>query len=283
MYRIIEKKELAPDIKLFRIFAPDIARKVKPGHFVILKVNETGERIPLTVNDFNRERGTVTMVFQEVGKTTKLLGTLEVGDGILDLMGPCGKPSKIEKFGRVICVGGGVGMAVIYPIVRALAKAGNKVIGIIGAKTKELIIFEKEMDKVCHKLYIATDDGSKGFNGFVTELLKSLLEKEGRIDRLITIGPVLMMKFVSEITQKANPLIKTIVSLNSIMIDGTGMCGGCRVEVGGKTLFTCVDGPEFDGHQVNWGLLLSRLNQYKKEEKLSLERWSHDKTSCKNL
>lgn len=241
MYRIIAKEELAPGIKLFKILAPEIAKKVKLGHFVIIRVNKTGERIPLTVNDFDRERGLLTIVSQEVGKTTKLLGTLKVGDGLLGVMGPCGKPSEIENFGRVICVGGGVGMAVIYPIARALAEAGNKAFGIIGAKNKELLIFEREMKEICHKLYIATDDGSRGGKGFVTEVLKKVLKVEhtikevttfghiGRdgkfvsfaggihdgekIDRVIAIGPAVMMKFVSEITKKLNFPIKTIVRL----------------------------------------------------------------------
>lgn len=268
MFRIVEKKELGPDVKLFKLKAPDIAKKARPGQFVILRINEEGERIPLTVNDFDPQEGTLTIVAQEVGKTTILLGRLNEGDAIEDLVGPLGKPTEIENFGRVICVGGGVGTAVIYPITRALYQAGNQVIGIIGARTKDLLIFEKEMEAVSHRLLITTDDGSKGHHGLVTDVLKQELEGEEKVDRVIAIGPTVMMKFVSKTTEPFG--VKTIVSLNPIMIDATGMCGVCRVSVGGTTKFACVHGPEFDGHNVDFDQLTDRLNQYKEEEKASL-------------
>ena len=232
-----------------------------------MRINEKGERIPLTINDFSPEKGTITIVFQEVGKTTTMLGRLSEGDGVEDLVGPLGKPTEIENFGRVICVGGGVGTAVIHPIARALYQAGNQVIGIIGARTKDLLIFEKEMSAVTHRFFITTDDGSKGHHGLVTDVLKKVLEEE-KVDRVIAIGPTVMMKFVCKTTEPFG--VKTIVSLNPIMIDATGMCGVCRVSVGGETKFACVDGPEFDGHQVDFDLLMDRLNQYKEEEKASL-------------
>jgi len=268
MFKIIEKKVLGPDVKLYKLEAPDIAKKARPGQFVILRIHEEGERIPLTINDFDPQAGTVTIVVQEVGKTTVLLGRLNEGDGIEDLVGPLGKPTEIENFGRVVCVGGGVGTAVIYPITRALYQAGNQVVGVIGARTKDLLIFEEEMEAVSHRLLVTTDDGSKGHHGLVTDVLKQELEGEEKVDRVIAIGPTVMMKFVSKTTEPFG--VKTIVSLNPIMIDATGMCGVCRVSVGGTTKFACVHGPEFDGHEVDFDLLTDRLNQYKEEEKASL-------------
>lgn len=267
MFKILEKKILGPEIKLFKIDAPDISKKAKPGQFVIVRINETGERIPLTINNLDSQKGTLTIVFQEVGKTTILLGRLNEGDYVEDLVGPLGKPTEIENFGKVVCVGGGVGTAVIYPVARALYQAENQVIGIIGARTKDLLIFEEEMKASCHRLLITTDDGSKGHHGFVTDMLKKVLEEE-KIDRVIAIGPTIMMKFVAKTTEPFG--VKTIVSLNPIMIDATGMCGVCRVKVGTETKFACVHGPEFDGHQVDFDLLMDRLNQYKEEEKISL-------------
>jgi len=268
MFKIIEKKTLGPEVKLYKLEAPDIAKKARPGQFVILRIHEEGERIPLTINDLDPQGGTVTIVVQEVGKTTILLGRLNEGDGVEDLVGPLGKPTEIENFGRVVCVGGGVGTAVIYPITRALYQAGNQVVGIIGARTKDLLIFEEEMKAVSHRLLITTDDGSKGHHGLVTDVLKQELEGEEKVDRVIAIGPTVMMKFVSKTTKPFG--VKTIVSLNPIMIDATGMCGVCRVSVGGTTKFACVHGPEFDGHEVDFDLLANRLNQYKEEEKVSL-------------
>jgi ferredoxin--NADP+ reductase len=231
-------------------------------------LNEEGERVPLTVNDFDRERGTITIVFQEVGKTTKLMGRLKVNDGIADVVGPLGKHTEIEKFGKVICIGGGVGTAVIYPITRALYQAGNEVIGIVGARSKDLLTFVKEMEAVTHRLIVTTDDGSVGRHGLVTDPLKEMLASGEKIDRVIAIGPAVMMKFVCKTTEPYK--VKTIVSLNPIMLDATGMCGVCRVLVGGETKFGCVDGPEFDGHKVDFDLLINRLNQYVAEEKISL-------------
>lgn len=267
MFKIIEKKLLGPEIKLFRIEAPAISKKAKPGMFVIVKIGEKGERIPLTINDFDPQKGTVTIVFQEVGKTTIMLGRLNEGDVIKDLVGPLGKPTEIENFGKVVCVGGGVGTAVMYPVTRGLYQAGNHVIGIVGARTKDLLIFEEEMKAYTHRLIVTTDDGSKGIHGFVTDALKQVLESE-KIDRVIAIGPTIMMKFVVKTTEPFG--IPTIVSLNPIMIDATGMCGVCRVNVGNETKFACVHGPEFDGRKVDFDLLMNRLNQYKEEEKIAL-------------
>lgn len=269
MFRIVEKKPLGSQIKLLSIEAPDIAKKARPGQFVIVRINEQGERIPLTVNDFDPQQGTVTIVFQEVGKSTIMLGQLNEGDGIEDFVGPLGKPTEIENFGRVVCVGGGVGTAVIYPVTRALYQAGNHVIGIVGARTKDLIIFEEEMKAVCHRLIITTDDGSKGHHGLVTDVLKDILQESEKVDRVIAIGPTIMMKFVSKTTEPYG--VKTIVSLNPIMIDATGMCGVCRVNVGGETRFACVHGPEFDGHHVDFDLLMNRLSQYKEEEERAMK------------
>jgi len=264
----VEKKKLSPTITLLKLNASEIAKKVEPGQFVIIRLNEEGERIPLTVNDFDREKGTITIVFQEVGKSTKLLGRLDVNGHIADAVGPLGKHTEIEKFGKVICIGGGVGTAVIYPITRALYQAGNEVIGIVGARNESLLTFTEEMEAVTNKLIITTDDGTKGRHGLVTDPLKEMLESGETIDRVIAIGPAIMMKFVCKTTEPYK--VKTIVSLNPIMLDATGMCGVCRVLVGGETKFGCVDGPEFDGHQVDFDALMNRLQQYLEEEKISL-------------
>jgi ferredoxin--NADP+ reductase len=268
VYKVIDKQKLASTVTLLKLQAPEIAQKVKPGQFVILRLNEEGERIPLTVNDFDRERGTITIVFQEVGKTTKLMGRLNVNESMADVVGPLGRHTEIEKFGKVICIGGGVGTAVIYPITRALYQAGNDVIGIVGARTKDLLTFVKEMEAVTQRLIVTTDDGSMGRHGLVTDPLKEMLQGGETIDRVIAIGPAVMMKFVCRTTEPYK--VKTIVSLNPIMLDATGMCGVCRVQVGGETKFGCVDGPEFDGHKVDFDLLINRLQQYLAEEKISL-------------
>lgn len=268
MYKILEKQKLASTVTLLKLQAPEIAKKVKPGQFVIIRLNEEGERVPLTVNDFDRERGTITIVFQEVGKTTKLMGRLDANESLADVVGPLGRHTEIEKFGKVMCIGGGVGTAVIYPITRALYQAGNEVIGIVGARTKDLLTFVKEMEAVTHRLIVTTDDGSMGRHGLVTDPLKEMLSGGEKIDRVIAIGPAVMMKFVCKTTEPFK--VKTIVSLNPIMLDATGMCGVCRVLVGGETKFGCVDGPEFDGHKVDFDLLMNRLNQYVAEEKISL-------------
>ena len=269
MIKILKTQELAPGIKLFEFDAPLIARKAKPGQFVVLRVNEPGERIPLTIADTNKNKGILTIVFQEVGKSTKLLGTLKAGDEIMDLIGPLGKPSEIEKYGTVVCIGGGVGTPEIYPVARALKEKGNKVISIVGARSRDLLIMEQEMKSVSDELYITTDDGTYGKKGFVTDELKRMINEKIKIDCIFAVGPVIMMKAVSETTRPYN--IKTIVSLNPIMLDATGMCGVCRVDVGGETKFACVDGPEFDGHKVDFNLLTKRLRTYLKEEKESLE------------
>jgi len=271
MYKIVRREVLAEDSDLFEIHAPEIAKKAKAGQFVIIKINETGERIPLTIADFDAKKGTITLVALRVGKTTHLLSTLKAKDEILDVVGPLGNPTEIDNYGRVICVGGGLGIATIITICKALKDAGNYVIGIIGARTKNLIIFEDKLRGICNELHISTDDGSYGHHGFVTDILKKLLDEDNPIDAIWAIGPAIMMKFVCKTTESYK--IKTIVSLNPIMVDGTGMCGACRVEVDDKTKFTCVHGPEFDGHKVNWDLLLSRQQMYLNSEKLSLDEF----------
>jgi len=267
MSKILVQQELAPQIKLFQIHAPEIAEKAKPGQFVILRVDEMGERIPLTLVDWEPQKGTITLIFQEVGVSTKKLGTLEVEDKILNMVGPLGNPSDIKHHGSVAVVCGGVGTAAAYPIAKAFKGAGNKVISIVGARNKELLILEDEMKSVSDELFISTDDGSKGYKGFVSDVLKALIQKGYRFDVVYAIGPPLMMRATSEVTRPYN--LKTIVSLNPIMVDGMGMCGACRVTVGGQTRFACVDGPEFDGHQVNFDELIKRLRMYQSEEKLA--------------
>lgn len=259
MYKIRKKVELSPGVKLFIMEAPLIARKCLPGQFVILRIDEDGERIPLTIADFSRSEGTITLIFQEVGNTTRQLGALHEGDMLLDLAGPLGTATEIENFGTVICVGGGIGVAPLYPIARAYKQAGNKVISIIGARNAELLVLEAEMKEVSDELIITTDDGSKGRKGLVIHPLQELLAAQ-KIDRVMAIGPVIMMKSVSEVTRPY--AVHTLVSLNPIMVDGTGMCGGCRVNVGNKNKFACVDGPEFDGHEVDFDGLMARQRMY---------------------
>lgn len=270
MFKILRKQELSENITLFDIDAKDIARKAEPGNFILLKIHEQGERIPLTIADFDREKGILTIVLQKVGKTTHQLGALHEGDFISDVVGPLGNPSHIENFGKVVCVGGGVGIAPVYPITRALKQAGNTVFSIIGARTKSLLFWEEKMQDVSDELIVTTDDGSYGRKALVTVPLEELL-KDGNINLVVAIGPAIMMKFVCKTTEKYN--VKTVVSLNSIMIDGTGMCGGCRVNVGGETKFCCVDGPEFDGHKVDFDLLMERQRMYPEEEKIATERY----------
>ena len=264
MYPIVEKKILSETVKLMKVKAPLVAKKAKAGQFIILRIDEKGERIPLTIADYNRNKGTVTIIFMEVGKTTKQLGTMIEGDNILNFAGPLGKSSEIENYGTVVCIGGGVGIAPLYPIIKALKEAGNYVICILGARDKSLLMLEEEINENCDELHIATDDGSKGLKGFVSDILQNLIDKEKRIDIVWAIGPVIMMKVVANLTKKYD--IKTIVSLNPIMVDGTGMCGGCRVEVGGKTKFACVDGPEFDGHKVDFNNLMLRNRRFLRDE-----------------
>ncbi len=273
MYQIIEARFLAPDIKLFRIKSPKIAEKRQAGQFVIIRIEENGERIPLTIADSNVNDGTVTIIVQGIGKTTRQLNMLEAGDSIKDIVGPLGMPSHIENFGTAVSIGGGVGSAIAYPTAVALKQAGNHVITINGARNKELVILEEEMKAVSDEAYITTDDGSYGEHGFVTDKLKSLIEGGKKIDFVLAIGPIPMMKAVSDVTRPYG--IKTVVSLNPIMIDGTGMCGGCRVSVGGKVEFACVDGPEFDAHEVDFKNLIDRNRMYAEYEKKSLDKFKH--------
>ena len=265
MFKIVQRKEMAGGtIVLNEIEAPLIAKKAKPGQFVILKANETGERIPLTMADSNPEKGTITIIYMVVGKSTAIFKSLKVGESYQDVIGPLGKPTHLEKLGTVVCVGGGTGIAVLHPITRGLKEIGNNVISIIGARSKDILILEDEMKAASNKLHVCTDDGTYGHHGFVTEVLKQVLEKED-VKLVVAIGPVPMMKFVSKITKEFN--VPTMVSLNPIMVDGTGMCGGCRVSVGGETKFACVDGPEFDGHKVDFDELMRRLQAYCEDEK----------------
>jgi ferredoxin--NADP+ reductase len=269
MSRITSKRVLADKIKEIRVEVPDIARKALPGQFAVLKINEEGERIPLTIQGADQDEGTITLVFLEIGKTTTLLGMLEEGDEIMDVAGPLGTPSEVEKYGTCVIVGGGIGSACALPVARALKEGGNYVISIIGAKTKDLLILEEEFGEISDELHITTDDGSYGTKGFVTTALQEMIESGRRIDYVYSVGPVVMMRAVSNVTRPHS--IKTVVSLNPIMIDATGMCGGCRVQVGGETKFACVDGPEFDAHDVDFDLLLKRQRFYLEEEKCAME------------
>lgn len=271
MNKILLRQDLVPNIHLFKVAAPAVAKKAQPGQFVVVRIDEKGERIPLTIADWDTEEGSVTIVFMEVGTTTARLALLEAGDSIADFVGPLGVPTHIKKFGTVVCAAGGVGVAPIAPIARALKSAGNKVISILGARNKDLIFWEDRLRSFSDRLIVTTDDGSYGRKGLVTEPLKELLAGGEKIDRVIAIGPSIMMKFCSKTTEPFG--VKTIVSLNPIMVDGTVMCGCCRVSVGGVTKFACVDGPDFDGHQVDWELLFARQRIYLDEERRSLELW----------
>jgi|UniRef100_A0A7C4AS94 ferredoxin--NADP+ reductase len=278
MFEILEKERIGPGVNRAVISAPAIAQAHRPGQFIILRTHEKGERIPLTVADKDAEKGTITLVWQEVGVTTYYLGTMCVGERLQDLCGPLGKPTHIENFGTVVGVGGGIGVAPLYPITKGMYEAGNHVISIIGARTKDLLIMTEDIKKVSHETLIATDDGSFGIHGFVTQVLQSLIDKGVKIDLVVAIGPVPMMKATVNVTKKAN--LPTVVSLNPIMVDGTGMCGACRVEVGGKTMFGCVDGPEFDGFQVDFDLLTKRLAMYKGPELVALNRFRETPRGC---
>ena len=273
MFKIIHAEFLAPGIKRFVIEAPRIARKQKPGQFVILRIYEEGERIPVTVENSNPERGTINIVVQAAGKTTNLLNSLETGDSILDVVGPLGKPSEIANYGTVVVVGGGVGTAMAYPTAAALKRAGNRVLSIVGARNKELVILEPEMRAVSDSLMISTDDGSYADKGFVTDKLRQLIDNGTRIDLVVAVGPIVMMKAVAEVTRGEN--IHTVVSLNPIMIDGTGMCGGCRVMIEGKSEFACVDGPEFDAHKVDFAVLVQRNSMYRDAEQRSMAEFAN--------
>jgi ferredoxin--NADP+ reductase len=280
MFKIVRREEMAEGtVILNEIEAPLIAAKAKPGQFVILKANEEGERIPLTMAETDAEKGTITIIYMVVGRSTAIFRDLRVGDGYQDVIGPLGKATHVEKVGTVVCVGGGTGVAVLHPITRAMKAVGNHVICIIGARTKDLLILEEQMGAASNDLRICTDDGSYGREGFVTEELKDILDG-GKADQVVAIGPVPMMKFVSKLTAEYD--VPTLVSLNPIMVDGTGMCGGCRVSVGGETKFACVDGPEFDGHKVDYDELMLRLQAYCDEEKACYEDYCrlHDTSAA---
>lgn len=268
MFKILKKEEMGNNVYGFDVFAPRVAKKAEAGQFFIVRQGEDYERIPLTIADFDREKGTITMIFQVVGACTKALSLLNVGDELTDIVGPLGKPTEIENYGKVVVVGGGVGIAPIYPIARALRAAGNEVTAIIGARTKDLLFWEDKMAAVSDRLLIATDDGSAGRKGFVTQVLEDLI-KEEEIRRVWAIGPMIMMRAVANMTRTYK--VPTIVSMNPIMVDGTGMCGACRVSVDGKTKFACVDGPEFDGHAIDFDLAMKRAAVFKNDEKLAMD------------
>jgi ferredoxin--NADP+ reductase len=280
MFEIVKKSKLNPNVTLMEIKAPYIARKAKPGQFIIFRIDEDGERIPLTIAGYDRAEGTVTIIFQEVGKTTKKLGLMNEGDSILDFVGPLGKASELEEYSgkKTVVIGGGLGTAIAYPQAKELESIGAIVHTITGFRTKDLIILENELAKISQKLIVTTDDGSNGNKGFVTDKLKELLLAGEKYDLCIAIGPLIMMKMVSNITREYG--IKTIVSMNPVMVDGTGMCGGCRLTVGGKTKFACVDGPDFDGHEVDFDEAMQRQQMYKREEKESDEM---HKEKCRML
>jgi ferredoxin/flavodoxin---NADP+ reductase len=272
LHKIITKTELASNTTLYVVAAPDVARKARAGQFVVIRIDEKGERIPLTIADFDREKGTISLVALSVGKTTNLLAALKDGDQILDLAGPLGNPAEIIENGTVVCIGGGLGIAPIYPIARELKAKGNKVISIIAARNASLLFWEDRMRSVSDELFIVTDDGTAGRKGFAVHPLMELINAGVRLDRVIIIGSAIMMKVTAEATRPHN--VKTIVSLNPIMVDGTGMCGSCRVTVGGRVKFACVDGPEFDGHQVDFDELMARLRMYTEQEKVALEKFT---------
>jgi ferredoxin--NADP+ reductase len=269
LYKIVEKRYLYKDIIMLGVIAPHVTFNAKAGNFIVVIPDEKGERIPLTIYDWDREKGILYMIFQEIGLSTKKLGSLNAGDDIFAVAGPFGRPFHSEKYGNTVVIGGGVGVPAIFPIARQLKADGNKVTSIIGYRTKDLVILENEMRTVSDELMITTNDGSEGIKGFVTTALQSMIDTGEKIDLVVAVGPVVMMRSVSDLTRKYN--IKTIVSLNAMMVDGTGMCGGCRVTVGGEVKFACVDGPDFDGHKVDFDQLTNRLGAYKDREKLSLE------------
>lgn len=281
MYEIIEKTIISDVTKMVVVKAPHVARKAKAGQFVIVITNDQGERVPLTIADYDRKEGTITLIFQEIGKSTMEMGRLNVGDGFMTIAGPLGHATKIENFGTVVCVGGGVGIAPIFPIARALKDAGNEVISIIGARTKDLLFWEDRMRLVSDELIVVTDDGSHGRKGLVTEPVQEILKnRPNEVATVWAIGPSIMMKYVAATTEPFK--VQTIVSLNTIMVDGTGMCGGCRVLMSdGSAKFVCVDGPEFDGHSVDWDNLLARMTYYKQEEQAAVNHWHDHNHKCK--
>lgn len=280
MFKIVSREQFSDCVYRLAIDAPRIARTRKAGQFIALRVDEEGERIPLTICDADPVKGTVSIVFQAVGKSTMKLARLNEGEHIMDFVGPLGRATHIEKFGTVVCIGGGIGIAPVHPIAQAMRQAGNKVISLIGARSKNLLILENEMRKASDELIVGTDDGSYGKKGFTSDFLKEVINRGEKIDLVVAIGPVPMMKVICNVTKEHN--LKTFVSLNPIMLDATGMCGVCRVTVGGKTRFACVDGPEFDGHQVDFDELTKRLRTYTNDEKLAVERYLH-KPTCVDL
>lgn len=279
MYKILRKEVFSETVKLMVLEAPLVAHKAKAGQFVIVRMDETGERIPLTMADFDAEKGTITIIFQEVGKSTMQMGLMEEGDYFENVVGPLGHATEIKDYGKVIMVAGGVGVAPIFPIARALKQAGNHVTVIMGARNKSLLFWEDRMRAETDEVIVCTDDGSYGRKGLVTAPLKEILEQNQDIAQVWAIGPSIMMKFSAETTRPFN--VPTIVSLNTIMVDGTGMCGGCRVVMTEGAKFVCVDGPEFDGHKVDWDLLLSRLSFFKTEEQQAVERWKEKDHKCR--
>jgi ferredoxin--NADP+ reductase len=278
MFPILEAEFLAPEIKRFVIEAPRVARKRKAGQFVIIRLHERGERIPLTIADGDPDRGTITLIVQGVGKTTRLMNLLEAGDAVLDLVGPLGEPSDVRKYGTVVVIGGGVGTAIAWPTARAMKEAGNRVVVIVGARTKELVLLEPELREIADELEIVTDDGSYGRKGVVVDPLCERIMRGSRIDLVLAIGPVRMMQAVAEMTRPSG--IRTIVSLNSLMVDGTGMCGGCRVATKDGTRFACVDGPEFDAHIVDFDVLARRNRTYAVSEAKALDAFRADPTAA---
>jgi glutamate synthase (NADPH/NADH) small chain len=273
-YRILKKEVYSPVTYMWEVEAPDVARAAQPGHFLIVRMNEKGERIPLTVADFDRQRGTVTVVIQAVGKSTREMMQLNQGDAILDLIGPLGEASRIEKRSKVILVGGGLGVAPVYPQLRAYKERGSTTLSIIGFRTRSLVFWEERFRAYSDELHIATDDGSYGHQGFVSQVLQLLLERHRDTEEVVAIGPLPMMKACCDVTRPSG--IRTMVSLNSVMVDGTGMCGSCRVTVGGKLRFACVDGPDFDGHQVDFDELMLRQRRFQREERESLARYEEE-------
>lgn len=279
MYKIIDKKRLNSQITFIRLEAPHVAANVQAGQFIVLKINEKGERIPLTIVERDIKEGTISLIFQEVGRTTMELATMGPGESIMDIIGPLGKPTHIEKIGKIICVGGGVGTAEIYPVAKAYKEAGNEIISIIGARSKELLLFTDEMKALSSEIYLTTDDGSAGRKGLVTDVLKELLNKE-KYDLVYAVGPIMMMRAVADTTRSHG--LHTVVSLNANMVDATGMCGTCRVKVGDKTKFACVDGPEFDAHKIDFVEFINRDRRFKDKEKESLKFYEEAECKCKS-
>lgn len=276
MFKVLEKKRINSQVTFMKLKAPHVVENARPGQFIVIKIDEKGERIPLTILDKDKNKGTLSIMFQEVGKTTKQLATLEAGTSVMDIIGPLGHPTHVEKIGSVICIGGGVGAAEIYPVARAFKEAGNEIISIIGARTKELLLLCEEIQAISSSTFITTDDGTAGRKGFVTDVLEELLKKDG-CNLVYAVGPILMMRAAAVVTKKYN--IKTIVSLNANMVDATGMCGTCRVTVGGKTKFTCVDGPDFDAHEIDFTEFINRDRRFKDKEEESLK--CYEKTGCR--